>query len=167
MYKHVQGLDVVLEGLDQFGVDVHEAAYYAVVEVLQKAYRACYDLLSEHDHTLADLMHLGGPYGFTHPAQIHDPDVEVHVQSGEYRAALRAVPPIGLSEAIMEGRIDLGDDPRVQQLDRWIQDGTLKMRARPWMEWIMQTYGEDFATLLEARLTEAIHAAASGSPMSA
>lgn len=151
----IDGLDVVVSGLESVGVDAREAAYYAVVEALQKAFEACRSVVSEGDHSLRDLAELGHPYGFKHPQQIHDPDVEVHVQSGAYREALRAISPIGTGEAIIEGSI-VNDSP----LDRWIQEGTTKMRARPWMEWIVQHYGADLADLIEARITEAIARAA-------
>lgn len=151
----ITGLDITISGLETVGVDVREAAYYAVVEALQKAFEACRDVISEGDHSLRDLALLGHPYGFTNPQEIHDPDVLVHVQSGEYRDALRATPPVGTGEAIIEGSIS--NDSR---LDRWIQEGTTKMRGRPWMEWIVQHYGQDFADLIEARITSAIAAAA-------
>ena len=149
----IEGVDVTLSGLDAVGVAAREAAYYAIVEVLQKAFEACRDIISEGDHSLRALALMGNPYGFKHPQQIHDPDVEVHVQSGEYRDALRAISPVGFAGSIVEGKI-VNDSP----LDRWIQEGTSKMRARPWMQYIVDTYGDDYAALIEARITEAIKA---------
>jgi len=151
----ISGLDVTVSGLQSVGIDAREAAYYAVVEVLQKAFEACRDVISEGDHSLRDLALLKHPYGFTHPQEIHDPDVLVHVQSGEYRDALRAIPPVGQATSIIEGQI-VNDSP----LDRWIQEGTTKMRARPWMQYIVDTFGEHFADLIEARITEAIESKA-------
>lgn len=156
MRSTVEGVDVTISGLDAVGVDAREAAYYAVVEVLKIAFDACRDTISEGDHSLKDLALLGHPYGFTHPAEIHDPDVLVHVQSGAYRDALKAKPPVGTSSAIIEGTIT-NDSP----LDRWIQEGTDKMRARPWMEFIVQKFGEEWAALIEARILDSLqkHAA--------
>lgn len=151
----IEGLDIAVSGLESVGVDAREAAYYGVVEALHKAFEACQHVLSESDHSLRDLALLGHPYSAAHPQEIHDPDILVHVQRGDYRAALRANPPIGQGEAIIEGSI-VNDSP----YDRWIQEGTTKMRERPWMEWIVENYGEDFAALIEARIFEAIERAA-------
>lgn len=151
----ITGVDVTISGLEAVGVDAREAAYYAIVEVLQKAFQACRDVISEGDHSLRDLALMGNPYGFKHPQEIHDPDVLVHVQSGEYRDALRAISPVGFGGSIVEGKI-VNDSP----LDRWIQEGTSKMRARPWMEYIVQQFGQDYADLIAARITDAITAAA-------
>lgn len=152
MFKaEVKGLDVVVSGLDQVNVDVREAAFYAVVEVLQKAFQACQHLLSESDHTLRDLALMGHPYSASHGWQIHDPDVLVHVQSGEYRDALKADPPRAAFGDIMEGRVY-----NASELDEFIQLGTMHMRARPWMQYIIDHVGNDFADLLEARIQQAI-----------
>jgi hypothetical protein len=151
----IEGVDLTISGLESVGVEVREAAYYAVVEALQKAFQACKDTISLGDHSLKELALMGHPYGFKHPAQIHDPDVDVHVQSGEYLASLKARPPIGMATAIIEGSI-VNESP----LDRWIQEGTDKMRARPWMQYIVDTYGEDFADLIQARILAAAQAAA-------
>lgn len=148
----VEGLDVVLRGLDQVNVDVREAAFYAVVEVLQKAFQACYHLLSESDHTLRDLALMGHPYSARRGFQIHDPDVEVHVQSGAYRDALKADSPRASFGDIVEGRVYNGSE-----LDSMIQNGTLNMRARPWVQWIVDHYGNDFADLLESRIKDAVN----------
>lgn len=147
----IEGIDVTIAGLEQVGLEVREAAFYAVIEALQHAFEICKDTIGVGDHTLRQLAEMGHPYGHKHPAQIHDPDVLVHVQSGEYLAHLKANPPVGTSDAIIEGTI-LNDSP----LDRWIQEGTTLMRARPWMDWIVQTYGDDLAALIEARIAEAI-----------
>jgi hypothetical protein len=147
----ITGVDVTVSGLQSVGVDVREAAYYAVVEALEKAFQASKALISADDHTLRALALLGHPYGYRHPAQIHDPDIIIHAQRGEYLAALRANPPVGLATSIIEGSI-VNDSP----LDRWLQEGTTKMRARPWMEYIVKEYGDDFAALIEARILSAI-----------
>ena len=151
----ITGVDLTISGLEAVGVDAREAAYYAIVEVLQKAFQACRDVISEGDHSLRDLALMGHPYGFKHPAEIHDPDVLVHVQSGAYRDALRAISPVGFGGSIIEGKI-VNDSP----LDRWIQEGTTKMRARPWMQYVVDTFGESYADLIVARITDAIKAAA-------
>lgn len=160
----IEGLDLTITGLQRFGLDVREAAFYALIEALQKAFEACRDMINPTDHTLRQLAEMGHPYGFTHPEVIHEPDELVHRQSGAYMDALRAVSPRGSGDSIIEGTIDMGDDPTIQDLDRWIQDGTTMMRARPWMAWIMQHYGDDFADLIEARITAAISSAHGRAP---
>lgn len=178
MKSTIEGVDAVISGLESVGVDVREAAYYAIVEALQKAFEACHALLSETDHSLRDLALMGHPYSAAHPQAIHDPDVIVHMQDGtvqkletsdnrftsgirtehmltHYRDSLRAVPPVGTGEAIIEGKI-VNDSP----LDRWIQEGTSKMRERPWMQYVVDTFGSDLADLIEARIVAAIERAA-------
>ena len=152
----IENLDVVISGLDGFGLDVREAAFYGILEAIDLAFVACQHVLSEGDHTLRELAQLGHPYGFAHPQEIHSPDILVHVQSGEYRDSLRKISPRGAGGEIFEGRIVSDSDK-----DRWIQEGTVHMRARPWMEWIVQNYGNDYADLIEARINAAIgkHAA--------
>lgn len=150
----VEGLDVTLFGLEKFGTDVREAAFYAVLEVLEEAFTACKTVISADDHSLRELAMMGHPYGFTHPQQIHDPDVVVHIQSGDYAKALRKISPRGAFGYIIDGQI-VNDS----ELDRWIQEGTTKMRARPWMEWITTHYGQAYADIIVARVTAAVRAA--------
>jgi hypothetical protein len=108
-------------------------------------------MLSETDHTLRELALMGHPYGFTHPQQIHDPDEIIHRQSGAYLGGLRANPPVSVTGTVLEGSIT-NDDPK----DRWLQMGSSKMRSRPWMQWIVDNHGEEFAALIEARINAAI-----------
>ncbi len=150
----IEGLDMTIFGLEQFNVDVREAAFYAVLEALQKAFEACKTVIGADDHSLRELALMGHPYGFTHPQQIHDPDVVVHIQSGEYEQALRAVSPRGAFGEIIEAQV-VNDS----HLDRWIQEGTTQMRARPWMAWITEHYGPEYTDLIMARITAAIEEA--------
>jgi hypothetical protein len=149
----IEGVDIAISGLEQVGVDAREAAYYAVIEALKVAFDASKTMLSADDHTLRALAELGHPYGFKHPAQIHDPDEIIHAQTGEYLRALRIIPPVGTSDAIIEGSI-VNDSP----LDRWLQEGTSKMRARPWMAKVVELFGDDIAELIEQRITAKIAA---------
>ncbi len=139
--------------LEKFDVDVREAAYYAVLEAMQKAFETCKTVIGADDHSLRQLALMGHPYGYEHPQQIHDPDVVVHIQSGEYQKALRAISPRGSFGQIIEAQI-VNDS----QKDRWIQEGTTHMRARPWMAWITEHYGPDYTNLIMARITAAIEA---------
>lgn len=150
----IEGLDVVVQGLDDASLDVREAAFQGVLLAMNAAFKACETMLSASDHSLRQLAMMGHPYGFAHPQEIHDPDVLVHLQSGEYRRNLRRISPQGAFGDIVEGQIV--NDSR---LDRWIQEGTSKMRARPWMQWIVEHYGDDFADIIEARIAKALRAA--------
>jgi hypothetical protein len=154
----IEGVDVTIAGLESVGVDGREAAYYAVIEVLKIAFDACKTTISADDHTLRALAELGHPYGHKHPATIHDPDVIVHEQSGGYLGALTADPPIGGPYEILEGKIYIA--PPFDQLDRWLQEGTSKMRARPWMEYVCREFGEDWADIIEARIMASMERAA-------
>lgn len=149
----IEGLDITISGLESVGPESREAAYFAIVEALQRAFEICKATISLSDHSLRELALMGHPYGFTHPQEIHKPDELVHIQSGNYIDALTAHPPTGLGYAIIEGTISMDG---VEELDRWIQEGTDKMRARPWMQYIVDTYGEDFADLIEARILDSM-----------
>lgn len=147
----VRGLDVVVHGLDQVPVEVREAAFYGVAEVLQKAYQACYHMLSEGDHSIKDLAEMGHPYSAAHGFQIHDPDELIHVHNNELRAGLDAIKPTASFGDIIDGKV-----VNNSEIDPLIQLGTLTMRARPYMEYVMKTYGDDFGDLLEARIQESL-----------
>ncbi|MGH7328906.1 MAG: hypothetical protein ACREJX_11210 [Polyangiaceae bacterium] len=146
-----EGLDVVVRGLDRAVLEVREAAWRGVIDALHVAFVASYHLLSEDDHTLLELAAVGHPYSRTHGFAIHSPDEIVHVQTGEYRDALRQVSPEGSFGTIVEGKI-VNDS----ELDRWIQTGTLRMRQRPWMDFIVRHFGNDMANAIIARVREAI-----------
>lgn len=152
----IENLDIVVHGLESVGPDVREAAYRGVVEALQKAFQVCQATITLQDHSLRSLALLGHPYGFKHPSEIHSPDVLIHAQSGAYAAALKATPPVGYGYDIIEGSIGIDPTSGLQELDRWLQEGTSKMRARPWMEWIVENYGGAFADLIIARIDEAV-----------
>jgi hypothetical protein len=150
----IEGLDIVVSGLDDASLEVREATFQGVLLALNAAFRACDAMLSATDHSLRQLAEMGHPYGFTRPQLIHDPDVLVHMQSGDYRAALRRKSPSGSFGDIVEGEV-WNDSP----LDAIIQGGTSRMRARPWMKYVIDHFGEDFADIIEARIMKAIQAA--------
>lgn len=154
MTGEVEGLDVIVSGLDEASLDVREAAFQGVLLAMNAAFKACVQMLSPEDHTLRELALMGHPYGFTHPQEIHDPDELVHLQSGKYRDALRKISPRGSFGEIVEGEINIDDSQA--ELDRWIQEGSSKMRARPWMQWVVDQYGEDFADIIEARIQQSL-----------
>lgn len=150
----IEGLDVVVTGLEEASLEVREAAFQGVLLAMNAAFKACAQMISADDHSLKQLAELGHPYGFSRPALLHDPDVIVHVQSGDYLRGLKRTSPKGAQGDIIDGEI-FNDSP----LDAMIQNGTLRMRGRPWMAWIVQHYGNDFADIIEARILQAIKAA--------
>ena len=145
------GIEAVVSGLGRTELAVREAALQGVIKALSRAYVACEILLSESDHSIIELAKLGHPYGFTHPQDIHPGMPEIHVQSGEYRAALRKISPRGHHGDIVQGRI-VNDSP----LDRWLQDGTTKMRGRPYMKWVVDKFGDEMAELIAASARSAL-----------
>ena len=147
----IEGLDIVVGGLEDASLEIREAAFQGVLLALNMAFDACKTVISADDHSLRELALMGHPYGFTHPKLIHEPDVIVHIQSGDYLAHLQRTSPKGANGQIIEGEV-FNDSP----LDRWIQEGTSRMRARPWMQWIVDHYGEDFADAIEARINAAM-----------
>jgi hypothetical protein len=175
----------VVDDLENAALSVRQAAFQGVLRALNAAFKACATMLSPNDHTLRDLALLGHPYSKTTaidylfnsrrwkinrgktygPQQLHDPDELVHYQSGKYRDALRKITPVGQFGWIIEGRIEI--DSSMEELDQWIQDGTVKMRGRPWMKWIVEHYGEEFMAIIEASIGSTLGRIAIGAEVSA
>jgi hypothetical protein len=155
----VEGIEVVLADLDNAALEVRQAAFQGVLLALNAAFKACATVLSPADHTLKQLAEMGHPYSAAHGHAVHNPDVLVHLQSGKYRDALKKISPQGRFGQIIEGSIVI--DETLADLDRWVQEGTTKMRARPWMQWVVDHYGDDFARIIEASVSAALrgHAA--------
>lgn len=147
----LSGLDVVIGGLEQAPLDIREAAFQGVLLALNLAFEACKQVISADDHSLRELALMGHPYGYTHAQIIHDPDVTVHIQSGDYVSHLRRDTPRGSFGAIIAGQVYNDSD-----LDRYIQEGTSRMRKRPWMQWVSDHFGQEMADVIEAKITEAV-----------
>jgi hypothetical protein len=154
IYASVEGLDFVVAGLEQTQLNVRQGAYQGVLKALNAAFKACATMIGPEDHSLKALAELGHPYGETHPSQIHDPDSMVHVQSGAYLRALRKNIPRGANGTIIAGSVGIGEE--LQSLDRWLQTGTHKMRARPWARYVVEHFGEDFLDIIAASIAAAI-----------
>ncbi|MDB5042169.1 MAG: hypothetical protein JWN27_2895 [Candidatus Eremiobacteraeota bacterium] len=150
----IENLDVVIQGLDNAPIEIREAAFQGILIALNAAFKACATMLSPTDHTLKELALMGHPYSASHGFSVHTPDQLVHQQSGAYAAALEKVSPQGSFGDIIEGRIQIGE--AMAELDRFIQEGTTHMRERPWMEYIVKVYGQDFADVVEARIQQTI-----------
>lgn len=147
----ISGLDVVIGGLEDASLEIREAAFQGVLLALNMAFEACKATISATDHSLRELALMGHPYGFTHPQVIHEPDVIVHIQSGDYVAHLRRDTPKGAGGQIIEGQV-YNDS----HLDRIIQEGSSRMRARPWLQYVVDHFGPEMADVIEARINAAI-----------
>ena len=146
----VKNAGIVVKFMQKMSVRMRARAFTATAEQIQVLFKHCQQMLSEDDHTLAMLRAMGHPYGFTHPAQIHEPDEIIHRQNGELLAGLRVQPPSGNAGGIIRGRV-YNDSIT----DKWIQQGTTLMRARPYMKYIEETYGPEVVkTIAEAILSE-------------
>lgn len=146
----VTGGNVVANFLKGAGTKVKAFAFLGVTQALDEAFEKSYELITADDHSLKDLADLDHPYSVRAPQQIHLPDETVHSQSGDYADHLEKTSPRGLAESIIEGRVFNED----YELDRWIQDGTLKMRARPWAKWVARTYGVRLIEIVRAAIAE-------------
>jgi hypothetical protein len=154
----IRGAQVVVDGLENASNGLRKAAMLGVIEALQVAHAHCDAIISADDHSLRDLAEMGHPYSARNPQQIHDPDETVHEQSGEYRDALKAQKPKSYADGnIVEGEVGIDpENAEMRLLDRWIQTGTIKMRARRWSQRVIDDHGDEIAAPIEARLTEAI-----------
>ncbi len=130
------GVDVVVRGLAQLDVRARYAAYAGVVQALQIAEKASRDIISLGDHSLKDLAKMGHPYAVRDPHNPHSPGESVHTQRGDYLRALTVTRPQGNVQGIVEGKVSIEGD--MKERDRWIQQGTKKMIARPWMAYVVR-----------------------------
>ncbi len=160
IHSEVRGVDIVVEGLEHVTNGVRKAAMLGVIEALQVAHGHAHEMISASDHSLADLALMGHPYGFVHPQVIHEPDEIVHAQSGEYLDALKVQKPRSYADgAIVEGEVGIDpDNAAMQTLDNFIQNGTVKMRARRWSERVADEYGDEIAAPIEDRIQQALDA---------
>lgn len=155
----ITGVDVTTALMEGLSNTVLKAAFDGTVVALKEAYGDCHDILSASDHSLKDLARMKHPYGFTNPAIIHEPDETVHTQSHDYLAALKVEKISSYADReIVGGYIGIMGDADMEKLDRWIQLGTPKMRARPWAEYIMDTHGARYAAIIEDFVVRAIQA---------
>lgn len=149
----VRGAEVVVNGIVGLDKRTVLASYKGVMAALRIGNAASREIISLGDHTLEDLRKLGHPYATRDPRNPHDPPESVHRQRGDYLRALTVTEPHGRSTAIAEGKISIEGD--MKQRDRWIQEGTRKMIARPWMRWVMRTQGEAMrAAIIQTILAE-------------
>jgi hypothetical protein len=151
----IVGLTATIGGLRNFDTRVKARAFGAVVRGLQKARAASLKEITAGDHSLAVLAAMGHPYATRHPDPPHA-DPIIHQQTGAYVRAMRVTPPVGTPGEIIEGRIDMNGDPAMKQLDRWLQEGTMKMIARPWMKDVMNKVGAAIADAIIAELRAAV-----------
>ena len=166
----VRGLDLTIGMINGLSPAAAAGAFAGVVKGLEIADLASRKLISASDHTLRDLARMGHPYGrapsTTRQAPPHG-DPVVHVQTGRYLAALKKTPPVGKvfagNPAIIKGRLAIEGNDEVEQLDRWLQEGTLKMIARPWMELVMRQFGDDIAAVIISEIRAAVRGYASKS----
>ncbi len=151
----LRGLDVAVGGLLHFNERVKARAFVAVAHGLAKAREGALKEITAGDHSLAVLAAMGHPYSRRRPNPPHA-DPVVHQQTGGYVRALRVTPPIGLASEIIEGRIDMSGNAAMKTLDGWIQRGTIKMIARPWMAFVMKQVGPAIAAAIRAELQAAV-----------
>jgi hypothetical protein len=159
MTSTIDGVDIVVGGLQNTTNSVMKAAMLGVIKALAEAYKDANELISATDHSLKDLAKMGHPYGFKHPQEIHDPDVIVHIQSGRYEKALMVQKPSSYADrTIIEGKVGIMGDAEMEVLDQRLQLGTSKMRARPWTQHVVDENGEKYAEIVSDRIEEAFEA---------
>jgi hypothetical protein len=116
------------------------AATFAVGAMAKQAEARCRQMLSLDDHSQKDLDKLKNPYAAKYGPNglgLHDPNEQVHTQSGALLDGLRADAPIATASGARAAVTN--SDP----MDTWIQLGTSKMIARPYMNYVRNTYAEE------------------------
>jgi hypothetical protein len=146
----IRGVDITVTGLENATNGVMKAAFLGVLNAIVKAEKDSREMISASDHSLQQLAKMGHPYGFKHPAQIHDPDEIIHIQSGRYEKALKAQKPRSYADReIIEGRVGIMGDAAMETLDQRLQLGTSKMRARNWSQYVVDHHGEEYGQIVE------------------
>jgi hypothetical protein len=136
----VLGIEPTVLGFQMLGAQAKQYAMVGVIEAQKIAYVASLELLSAADHPPEVLAKMGHPYARRDPNPPHDTPT-VHVVTDEYRSALKAAPPRGLPEGIVEGRVGIDEEnPAMSERDRWIQEGTTKMIERPWAQYVFDHF---------------------------
>lgn len=157
----VRGLDLTIKSIEGLSPAAAGGAFAGITKGLFLADLAARKLISASDHSLADLAKAGHPYAVRDPHPPHS-DPVIHAQTGRYLDALKLTPPVGKnfagSPAIIKGRLGIEGDEEMEQLDRWLQEGTLKMIARPWMEQVIKTQGAAIADVISTEIWKAVRA---------
>jgi hypothetical protein len=147
-----KNLDVTLRFLGNLSPKSKLAMTFAAGAMATKAKAYCEDIISARDHSLRELALMGHPYAAAHPANPHDPPETVHVQDGDLIAGLTATAPIGTAHGAQAKVINT--DP----VDEWIQGGSEKMIARPYMHRVKEAHGDEILevgkSVLAQRLSE-------------
>jgi hypothetical protein len=149
----VRNVEVVAAGLKDSTNGVIKAAFLGVIAALVRVHEDSVKIISADDHTLKQLAAMGHPYGHKHPQIIHSPDETVHIQSGDYIAALKVQKPSSYADReIIEGHVGIMGDAEQEKVDRWLQLGTPAMRARPWAERLIDDHGDEYAEIVETSI---------------
>ena len=155
----VRGLDLTIGSIEGLGTAAAAGALAGVTKGLAIAELAARKLIGASDHSLADLAMMGHPYARRNPHSPHA-DPIVHVQTGRYLGALKVTQPQGRifagSPAIIQGRMGIEGDEEMEKLDRWLQEGTLHMIARPWMAYIVRNFGTEMMQVVVAEIQNAV-----------
>ena len=147
----------VIKFLDDMDAAAKMGATIAVGLMAASAFDACQQLLSIGDHDQPALNRLKNPYASKYGSSglnLHDPNVAIHTQSGDYLSGLRKTAPI--ANASGATAYVLNDDPK----DEWLQIGTEVMIARPYMDYVVTTYGDDIKEIGRNSWTTYLDAAA-------
>jgi len=154
MQIQIDGITTLTEGIDNCSKRVMHSAIVGVTKALDRALELSRAELNETDHSLKDLAALGHPYSKANPQVIHDPDTIVHAQTGDYIDALRVSKPTSDAYGVVGGDVHVAEEQA--QLDRWIQQGTTKMRARPWMQDVVDNHGTELSNIVQAEIEVAV-----------
>lgn len=155
MRSEVRGVEVTIDGLAGFETRVKARMFVAVAKGLEKARTAVLAEITAGDHSLAVLRAMGHPYAAARPNPPHS-DPVIHQQTGEYVRALRVHSPRASGGEIVEGCIAIDGDEKMRQLDRWLQQGTMSMIARPWARYVTERSGKEIRAAMIAELRAAI-----------
>jgi hypothetical protein len=136
----VRGAEQIVEFLQGMSREAKIAATFAVGAMAETAKRKCQKTIGLTDHSLADLAKLDHPYAKRHGPEgsgLHEPYEAVHVQDGDLYNGLNVEAPVATAQGAQSAVRN--SDPK----DPWIQYGTTKMIARPYMDYVRTTYADE------------------------
>lgn len=153
----VEGQTLVLKNIRQFGggfVNHVNKSMGKVEKLLGKRIKANMRL---KDHSLKDLADLGHPYANRDPKSVHEPNYQVHTQSGELlKSFISGTVKVSIKRSVLKGGVYAGVDEGKAEHALHIIYGTSKMVPRDFVVNSLLEIKEDAKALIKSQLKNGV-----------